>query len=48
MSADITLLKERTELRGDGKPFGGEEIRIVEEFPTLSSDRCRGTHQKQP
>ena len=38
MSTDITLLKERTELRGDGKPFGGEAIRIVEEFPTLSSD----------
>lgn len=38
MSEDLALLQSRTQLRGDGKHVGGEEVRVCEEFPTLVAD----------
>ena len=38
MDADLRLLDQRTELRGDGRDVGNEVVRIIEEFPTVSAD----------
>ena len=38
MQADLKELAKRTELKAEGKPVGAEEVRIVEEYPSLSAD----------
>ncbi len=38
MVDDLALLRKRTQLRGEGQDVGGEEVRVVEEFPTLAAD----------
>lgn len=38
MAQDLALLKQRTEQRGDGHSIQTEEIRVIEEFPTIAAD----------
>ena len=38
MSEDLDELKARTVLHGDGQPFGGEIVRVIEEFPSTAAE----------
>lgn len=38
MTDDLTELKTRTGLHGDGHPFGGEIVRVIEEFPSTAAE----------
>lgn len=38
MQQDLALLQQRTEQRGDGRSIQTEEIRVIEEFPTIAAD----------
>lgn len=38
MKQDLQLLKERTQLRGEGEGFGGDEVRVIEEYPSTAAE----------
>lgn len=47
MQLDLSLLKHRSELRGNGDLIPYEAVRIVEEFPTLAADLEPRNRQEQ-
>lgn len=38
MKQDLNLLSERTQLRGMGERFGGDEVRVIEEYPATAAE----------
>ena len=38
MKEDLNLLRERTKLRGAGQDIGGDEVRVIEEYPATAAE----------
>lgn len=38
MKEDLALLRERTKLRGSGQDIGGDEVRVIEEYPATAAE----------
>jgi transcriptional regulator with XRE-family HTH domain len=38
MAADIAELRHRTALHGEGRAFGGEVVRVIEEYPSTAAE----------